>query len=669
MARIEGSLEVSHVSLNEELKEKLISHFTSELDRAINIRNSERENWEQWIAQYNGRQKRSVGSPRDAQIDTTASCELAQQIRARVLNPIFQQEQLMTTKPRIPGKMDDARAIERVADFITDKVPMMRICDHWFRTAEVLPFGIVKVGWTVETRKVKEWKEVPVLDELGQPDVDPMTGEPMTEMKEVEREITEWVGSKPKNIHSKDFFFPAYASEVKSSPWIAEQFWSTESEVKSNIKNGIYGTMEGKKFKKVDFDKLGEPIEEEDRLDLEGKERDRSDEDGLFQAFEIYASYDVDDDGIDEEIVLTLDKRNSAILRCVYNWWHDYPRPYVDFSFEENPGTIDGVSLMYRIESEHRLYAAQRQQRLDNASKCNQVALFVKPGTDLKKVFKNGLDGVHEVQVSNFKEDLYQFQLAYPLAPATELSNLGSQALVHMRDVVGITPYLQGLETINRPTATGQSILVEEGKQALFLLLERFREKLALVVKMMLARYKQFYPQGLEVYNTVIDPGVDVGLEQTLVQWPEGAIDEAVFIETKVSSSTMSKQMKKQESLAMVDKAPQIFGTMMQMGEAAMSPTPLAPLAQEILMKYMNAVRAFFIDFDMNLRELLPNVEESIQGGQQIMQILQENMALKAQMGIPPEGGMGPEAGGAPPNPQGGGGNGQPPPMAPNQAG
>ena len=124
--------------------------------------------------------------------------------------------------------------------------------------------------------------------------------------------------------------------------------------------------------------------------------------------------------------------------------------------------------------------------------------------------------------------------------------------------------------------------IIEESKQPQYMMLERFRDSLAEVCKHVLARYRQFYPEGLEFYNMQEDPqGVQMVSE--FFQWPPETIEKDVIIETKVSSASMSKSLRKQEMVALMDKLQMYYDKLMQLAMAATD--PMNPTAMMLLLR------------------------------------------------------------------------------------
>ena len=55
-------------------------------------------------------------------------------------------------------------------------------------------------------------------------------------------------------------------------------------------------------------------------------------------------------------------------------------------------------------------------------------------------------------------------------------------------------------------------------------------------------------------------------LLQKFFEWPDD-IENQVIIETKVSSATMSKRLRKEEMVALMDKMPEVYQMMYQLSE------------------------------------------------------------------------------------------------------
>ena len=129
-----------------------------------------------------------------------------------------------------------------------------------------------------------------------------------------------------------------------------------------------------------------------------------------------------------------------------------------------------------------------------------------------------------------------------------------------------------------------------------------------------------------------------VTLKKELLEWPEHIIEQDVVIETKVSSATMSKLLRKQEISALVERMQQIIGEQMKLAQAATDiNNPASAIAWQLLNQYQEAVNRMMIEFDLVEKEKLNapllNVQQFIQPFQQeIGNLRNENQTLQQQL-------------------------------------
>jgi hypothetical protein len=307
----------------------------------------------------------------------------------------------------------------------------------------------------------------------------------------------------------------------------------------------------------------------------------------------------------------------------------------------------------------HVAVSASYNQRLDSASLANTNILCGPPGSSpkLKSVFENrGVEtGFYEVSAN--RDEFWNLDFSTPF---TQLPDLEEKLEFMGDDVMQLSPYSRGQEQIQRPTASGQVSIIEENKQPTFTKLERWRKNFATMVLHMISRYRQFYPEGMTYYIESLNDQNRAALEQVVLNWPEDAIEESVIVQTKVTSAQMSKNLRKQEAVAMLDRLPQLYGTMMQMAQQATQPGPMAMIAVKILNGMQTAIDKLLTEFEVPKKDQLnpdlvqeAQVAQQIQGqitqmGQQIQKLQQQLAAATGQ--LPP--GAGPGGPPGPPGPQ-----------------
>ena len=689
-------LSVKPLNLNDEQKDKLVKSFLEEINTAKSARSKMEEQWKTAVRQYNGRLEREGVQPPQANMDIGLTREYCQQSSAALLNPINQQAQYFISLPRAPQFEDSAIDIDEALDYICDTVKFNKFLRKYVKTAQVFHYTIAKVSWIVKKRKIREyvWVEKPVMDPLtGMPAYTEMPAEdgmlramPVTErvLEEQEVEVEDLVGAVPEVLPCEDAVFPSDARDIESARWFDHQFHLSKLELRKRLKKdpdgvSLYeGPLTGAHTEDIarpDF-----AIEEKKLVGLDISKEN------VARLHEVYSTIGelrimLDDDKFEEEydddceVILTIDETNKTYRRGVHNWFHSYPRPFVPWSYEGRDDSIVGISQCYILEPHHRTYSAMVCQELDAQSAANETILFGNSGSDAAKVFKNGRlrGGFYEI-IGDPREQLAQFNVSQPRTSSGELR---AEIQSHMERLANKGPFSFAQVTTSHIAATGQRQQMQEAAQPLYEILESLRGALQQIAYIMLSRYKQFYPDGFPFFLREQDEAGQEVLTPKQIKWPEGAIEASVYVETKVSSTSMNKDLKKQEKLALAEKIPQILSTLKSMVEEMLMKPQLAPTIQKLLAAYQTAIADMYEEFELPNAEILnPDLSQEVNIGQQIQGLLgqlqqlgQENAQVKAQLqgltaaiqGIPPGPG-GPNGPGPAAPPPGPGGPPMPPP-------
>ena len=666
MPNIEGPKDsVQRIRFKEDGKDKLREHLRHELSITEGERSRLIDKCKSWVQQANSRRVAKGVKGRDANIDMPLTRQRMMQNSSRLLNPIFQQDVLFIAKPRNPAVEDMARAVEKLTDYISDNIDYRTVCDEWVEQFQTFPFGVLKTPFVQETERVIRWKELKgdpeammgPLDEFNQRKLD---GQKVIVRKledgtekyflEVDEEVPVRVGAYPEVVPFEDFIVPMSAVDVRTADWVIHRIWMTKPMIKGRIRAGVYDKKDGDQDV---LDALGEPSGERERLlKLESKRGEDVDHDDTAKQYEIceaYLKWEISKDAEPVEIIVTFERSSMVILRAIHNYHHSYKRPFVAHQYKKVQGSIFGVPLTFILEPLHVAYSASIRQRLDTASRAAEKVVILPSGTDLKQLDRAEWSGVfYEADVK--KDELHDISLAPSFNQLPELEGIFE---TKADELSALSPYSFGQEQIDRPTATGQIQIIEESKQPQYMMLEKFRASLAEVCKHVLARYRQFYPEGLQFYSMQEDPEGMQMVEQ-FFQWPEGAIEKDVVIETKVSSANMSKSLRKQELVALLDKLIPYYDKLMQMAQVAANPMdPTALVAVKLMNALGLAMNNMLTEFEVGKKDALnPELMNEIQVIQQIQQTIQQLMQQNNQLagqnqqllaanaelqGIPPE--------------------------------
>ncbi len=677
------------LNLTKPQRDKLTDYLDKELARAEHDRSGLERKWKAWRKQADSRRERKGARARDAKIDMPLTRERMIQDAARQMNPIFQQDQVYTTSPKTPGYERESANIEAILDQKFDKVEFRLLLDEFIEEFQTVHAAIFKTPFVEEVENYKQWDEISYDEYVQFKD----QGLPVIEKKykdtpsryfvEVEGEMVTFYGCRPEVVKLDDFWFPITAASIESADWVSHRVWLTKSQVRERIRQGVYD--KGPKDART-IEVLGEPQEEKPYATYKESENSSSDGGKQYALHEVYLRWSLDPNEPPQDIIVVYDRKSKTILRAVYNFFHSYRRPFIAHSYKHIHGSILGVPLTYLLEPLHIAYSASFQQRLDAASKANEIALFVPPGSKLlRNADQEGFHGgVYET--TGTKEDFFTFNVSQPF---TQLPDLESRIESAADRLIGLSGYSFGQEQISRPTATGQIQVIEEGKQPQYVRLEQFRKTLQKLALHVLSRERQFNPDGMVIPVTMTDPqtGEDRVTYQP-VSWPDGPIEEVAVVEIKVTSAQMSKNLRKQEITALADKIPQMYQVMMGMAQTAVDPNnPVAMISAKLLNGYQAVIDAMLTEFEVPKKgKLNPELIQEVQVAQQIQGIIQqlhqqvqglgmENQQLKSLlqgMGPPPRPAGGPGQGGGspmagPPIGQPGGGVPQAPPMPPQR--
>ena len=660
---------------NPEDKYKFVSDLVQEIEEVLSNRTELEKTWEVAVKQYNSRLEREDSpQPFDSKIDIPTTRKHAVAAEARLINPVFMYDRVFTSIPRQAKDLEFVRGLEDAIDWMVDKTDFRTFCHLDIKHSQVYSKAVTKTQAFMCKEKRIRYEDVmePTIDPMtGMPAVDPQTGQPMEEPTGEKRAVVaddEYLEVYPEIIPTEDFIHPR-GDRINEMPWVCHRFRKTTKVAKAEIQSG---RMYGKKFGgDKDYEKvLVNPgiVDKNNKFSLLVGQSESEDVVNKEHEFlEIYTQYG------DREVIITTDREAGAAgrsMRFVYNWMSSYPRPFDTFAWEPIKGSLDGTSLCYIMEPLHRARSASFNQRLDAASRANEVAIFCDLPEMSKKFkkepFRGGFHGVSGATMDNFREHFVQFNM---MQPYTQLQSLEADLSNEAAEVANIPPYLQGKESIDRPTATGQVKLIEEASQPHFERLDRFREHLASIMRKMVARYRQYYPDGLTYYVAALDEGTAAMLEQTL-RWPDEFWEDQVIIETRVSSQNMSRSMRKQELLALTDKVVQLTQPLMEMATAATTPQPTAMIAEQLVKLVVAHAKDTLKEFDSPYADMI-DVTGAIDAGKMYQQQLQQLQSQMQQMGQqmakmdaagrglaeenamlkgqPPPGGGAPPGGGGPP--------------------
>lgn len=613
---IEGPLpqtfQVEPVQLDKDEEKDRVGSLVEEIQATLRDRSETEEKiWKVGVKQYHAALKREDAEPGESELDLPSTREFVDMAAARLINTVFARPEVWVSKPRRPEARDFATAVEQFMDWATDRTQFRFFVEDVIKNALVFPKAVAKVPYIQRIRKIRDYQ-------YKEGDLEAHWGAKKdAELTIGVRDFVEENRPLPEVVPIADFIHPIPCASIDEAPWICHRVWLSLDQIKDKIRREIYREKdpEGEEIaKKITESEDSKPDQE---LSLAIGEKNAKYGSKLIEVWEVYTCYD------GEETILTLLPETSLVLRWIYNFYFDYQRPFATFCYERVPGDIDGISLCYMLEPLHRLRSACFNQRVDAASRAMENAFFLEESLDAGKYFKDGKirSGVFMVNsAGDINQKIAKFEMSQPFSP---IEGIEATAERDMQKVASLTDYNAGMEQIQRPTASGQIALLEEGRQPMYSRMENLREFLKRVGMMMLARYRQFQPYDIEVWLQTRSPK-DQQLTQVILSWPEQYWRDEIILETAVSSQSMNRDLRKQEWLALVDKMPAVFNQLMQMIQMAMDPSPMAPVAAKMLTWYMRyAIQPWLQEFEVGGAEFL-DFSEEMNVGQMFAEMAQQ---------------------------------------------
>jgi hypothetical protein len=588
--------------------------FVKELCDKIDEAKTEREDtleplWEDCEQNYwaNG----GPESPRESDLDFTITFETCKQASSNLSNPVFAQDQVYTAKAR-PGFPSIAATHDIMLDWIADQSDYETLVPDILRHAQIYTKATIKCPWIVKTRNVRYWER----DEKDEPYED--------ETEHVYKE-----GSFPYVVDPRRIYHPLPCADIDDSPWFAEEFDTTPAEIKKKIDDGIYRKdlnpyAIGDTSANPQEDKKNEELYIANGL--EGQEVRT--EFSKLKLMETYTTYK------GKECVIIIDLGRRTWVAAHAPFYQEFPRCYTTFSWHQVNGSIDGKSLCGVTDQLHRAYVACFNILLDAGVRSIEPLVLALKELKLSERMENGRLGpglweVEKLVMEKLSDGIHEIRLT--TGEVSFLLEMMARIEKHMRDASSIPPMFYGEEVAERPTATGTTAVLEKAMQPLYELMTRFRKTLIRIVEMQYSQYRQFHPKSLRVFIDAQSPEEANMLQAMLVEFPPGYWRDQVILETKVNSQTMSKAVKKQEALAMVDKFPEIARTLLELGDAAVSGQPIAPMAGNYLDVFDLVLAEWLTEFELpEVRDAL-DIQGAKAAGQSIAEMWQKLQGIIQQ--------------------------------------
>ena len=465
----------------------------------------------------------------------------------------------------------------------------------------ILGTGIYKTHWVHSSRNTKDYENGIITKQL----------------KVTSRPAIEYV---PLN----HFFIPADSwnidpdAPVGGAQWVAQKFYLTTNELNAAAAaiGGSYPPYDKRAVTVVQSYVTDRP--QEDTVDQKIRQLDEYTpwQSDRAELYEVWCRFDVDNDGIDEDIVVVWHHETEEILRVTYNPYHHGQRPFDNVRFLPGFGFY-GIGMAEIDEWAQATMTKLLNAQIDNVMVANTRMYAVPRGMNASNdVFPGKTwmvgpgESVGEVRLGDI----------YPSLPTT----MGFM-LQMAESRVGVSDLRQGNLTdlpSRTPAATTLTIL-QEGKNRHDEVMTSMREPLGRMgtrTIQLLAQHMVDDPERWTQYFQSTLGETDAALVLEVLARPVSEIGDTFGVIPTATSSAANKETDKQNFVAVLQLVSQIYPQLVQTAMLIEQAPPGSIAAQTALSAYTGGVellKRLLERFDIqNPDQYVPDLQALQQQGQ-----------------------------------------------------
>ena len=514
-----------------ELDEDVADRLTEYMDNEISLCWQEREimtrDWIQWQKDYWAKPSEKIKNfpfRRAANVIIPMTAIAVESVLANLITTIFSVKPFYSIRPRIPAWVKAAPEVEQ---WLQTEVEDPQALDmEGFARESLLELiklgtGVGKSGYTRDIRKVN-------IDVPGG--------------KTVPRWVERRNGATLDYVPLANFLLRLHEKDPQDASWVGEEHINvTWAQLK---RNALSGRMRPEAIEKIkawwsqtgNIQSQGQAYDDA-RRQTEGMEPAWKE---VFNFCELWLGFDVDGDGVDEEIVVEMHKESRTILSARYNWYKDLHRPYRIGVYIPVEGRWAGIGIGKQLEQFQALITTVHRQRLDAGTLANMGMLALKKTsgyTSDEPIWPGKM-----WFVDNPQTDIKEFHLSNT-QHFSQISNEDA-ARQYADKRSGVNELVLGTPHTGTPgTATTDLAKLAEGKKKFDMVLKNVRRWFGLLGLDALANYQQFGSRG----RSWLVRGEKGAWVEKFLEMPQEGIRRGAFVELTVTDSITNKDVEQQK--------------------------------------------------------------------------------------------------------------------------
>ena len=365
------------------------------------------------------------------------------------------------------------------------------------------------------------------------------------------------------NIPIEDFWIRTEFQNVQKAPWCGKVLRLTWSEIKDMA---IAGELDPERIN--DIWKLpvsgGNDVPEGTKVEEKIERMEPSDRQ-TYRLFELFIRWDVDADGIDEEIIVYYHWESNTLLRRKFNTFKKGRRPFIVWRYKLIEYRFYGEGMAELLEQLQEEISTQHNQRIDNATLASLKLILtskpvqgLRPGDPLwggKIINTKGSDPRATVDVFTLGE-------IYPSTIENERIAQG-----YAREVSGVGEAALGnAQPVSRTTAAAQLSLLEEQNRRFDSTLKLFRRAIRDTYNHITDLFNQTGTGGLaeQWFGDIRGQRIE-----TYITMPADALSQKIKVQVISTKATVNREVEMQTNIALmnliIQNGQQLMGLVQQL--------------------------------------------------------------------------------------------------------
>ena len=619
---------------NKTVKEVLTERVFRQLDDTIEFQRPLLDKIVKWQNMYEGKRKpRSMPFEGCGNYAVPLTQWITETVLVRILDVIWSQKKLIAVRPAKENMRELSEKLEDAFDWWQKHIAGLRrkLTDV---ILQAVKFGTshLKLEYTRQKRTVVRYASM--AEQLN-----PMvkTYKDKNGNKLVKDVQTIYEGPQVIPISREDMVISPDSPEIKKSALVGNRFYLRPAEFNLRVDTGVYPISEEEREKVLARgDDLG-PDEYDDakknRMQLENRETSAISDDPL-ECYEVWVYFDVDEDGEEDSIVLSVHPASKVILKAKYNHLHYGFRPYLDITPNPVEFRHDGNGLCKALEQTQLETDAIHNQRRDRMD-------FINGPIFLRRI--NSVEGKWNlypgavVDVQDIEDSVRELKIsdAYPSTEREE-----DRLIQYGMNLAGVSAGVMGQQTAERPVARDTLALIQEANKKFKTQIENIRAAITEMAYMIIEMFAQYQPE----FRYKSDKGGEV--VEDVLNFPAQLIRDSFIVDLSASSEVLNTEVKREIDLVLYQMNSDYMTKLA--GMAQLVTNPMVPMEMKSFVVQAakigaEQVRRIFRDYGEMDESLVLEMDKAMNVQNAVMQAEQEKQMMMQQQQAQQQGGQSPQ--------------------------